>query len=434
MSICLIVPGYPSAIDSMHPPLGLIMVRSMLKCCGSAAVTILDGITPTDVIVRQLAKNHQTVGIHVHALNVKQALWFGRTLRKLHIPVVFGGPEITISTSLQWADGAFDLAVQGQLTQSIAKDIMELSRPLDKSRVLRGSTRLDQEIDYSGLNLEKYWERSPKHDDTTRHAPVITHLGCSFRDLTRGGCRFCADVATPFRVRTENLLQKEIDNLHDLYGVTGFYCVGENLTNGLANRLISHISCPTDSRWSFFARANEIDEVTVHRMKKWGLSEIRLGAESGDPDLLAATAKGETVKGIEKAIQILNHADIRVIASFILGLPEETYSSLSRTRDLALSWAAKYHVVSLSASVAVPIPGSDMARMAGVLPGDGITLQTQEAYLNKFTSVTFSDIESIGSEIGGESRTIPAASSMVNAPLQPRAKRDAYPTVSELAV
>lgn len=425
MEICLIVPAFPGMVASIHPPLGLIVFRSMLKTLAGLDAAIIDGFPVTEEGSCSLATEFCVVGIQIHSLNVEPAIRLGRFLRQQGCRVFIGGPEVTLSKDLTWADGAYDIAIRNHACEtsvSAIKNLLQSGSP-GSPIILSGSLYPVHRIDYSGLDLSVYWNRAMSAGRPLKHAPVMTHLGCSYRDLSKGGCTFCADVQQPFSVRSSRDLNAEIDQLHQLYGVQAFDCVGENLTRKLSDLLMTTVIPPQNSVWSFFSRASELETKTVEKMRSFGIREVRLGGESGDSEILATTTKGETVDGIERAIQILASTGIRVVVSFILGLPGESKLSLQRTQETAFRWAEKYHNLSISSSVIMPIPGSSIAKMAGVLPGKGINEADQRDFVARFTSVTWGDIETAGYALSQLPTAEKPAVTRVMAPWRPQADR-----------
>jgi radical SAM superfamily enzyme YgiQ (UPF0313 family) len=424
MNVSLIVPAYPGMVPSIHPPLGLILLRSILKENCGLNVAIVDGFQVTEETVYSLAKEFALVGIQIHSLNVQPAIKLGRALRSQGCLVVIGGPEVTLSDDLTWADDAYDIAVRnhaGEMVASAIKSLYESSS--GAPRVVIGDSQPRHRINYEGLDLSLYWSRAKLARRSLKHAPVITHLGCSFRDRSQGGCTFCADIGERVSIRKSEDINAEIQQLSCLYNVQAFYCVGENLARGLTNRLSKTVNPPRDSVWSFFARASEINKEIVQKMYNFGIREIRVGAESGDNAVLANTAKGETTESIETAIKLLNDYGILASVSFVLGLPGETKLSLERTYRIAQRWTVCFPNLSISSSVILPIPGSRLGKLAGVLPGIGITEAHQRDFITRFTSVTWSDIEKYGNKLSKlPSASDPAVSHAV-ATWQPATER-----------
>ncbi len=417
MRIALAIVRTDHHIESIHPPLGLIALRSRLLEAGASEVAILDGFLPTEIASHELSEEYDLVGLQVHALNASTSVELGRTIRSLGCPVVLGGPEISISSDLSWCRGAFDLAVRHHVSLQVAEAILQLpNHALSVPRTLEGEQRLTGRISYGGLIFDEYWRRAAHLGMPRKHAPIITHLGCSFRDRTRGGCSFCVDLGLKTSLRCSDSLESEVAELAEL-GVTHFHCVGENLAQGIALKLRRSIQPPPLSTWSFFARASEIHPVGIAGLKSFGLEEIRLGAESGDPHILQIAAKGETLESIQQAIEVLHSQRIKTTVSFVLGLPGESHKSLEKTCNLAQRWTDQYDLLKVSCSLISPMAGSELGRSIGMSPGCyGPT--ARKKFLATHTSIGVPEIEAAASRIERTCRTLARIESNASAPWQ----------------
>lgn len=106
--------------------------------------------------------------------------------------------------------------------------------------------------------------------------------------------------------------------------------------------------------FSVNARADTADEELFGLLKRAGCRELLVGFESGDPDILAAIRKKETVGDSLRLMEIARKAKLDVHGCFVLGLPGETEQTMERTIQFALDLGL--HTVQFSA--AVPFPGT----------------------------------------------------------------------------
>jgi radical SAM superfamily enzyme YgiQ (UPF0313 family) len=105
------------------------------------------------------------------------------------------------------------------------------------------------------------------------------------------------------------------------------------------------------------------------QLKRLGVYEVFIGAESGDDRLLAAANKGTTTDQVRKAVELLAEQDIQVILSFVLGLPGETPETLRKTTDFARELYNHGNIVETSTSIMLPIPGSAAFDRLIAMPG-----------------------------------------------------------------
>ena len=106
--------------------------------------------------------------------------------------------------------------------------------------------------------------------------------------------------------------------------------------------------------FSVNARTDTADEELFFLMKRAGCRELLVGFESGDPAILAAIKKKETVEDARRFMELAHKAKIDVHGCFVLGLPGETEETMEKTIEFALELGL--HTVQFSA--AVPYPGT----------------------------------------------------------------------------
>ncbi|MDS4022142.1 MAG: radical SAM protein [Candidatus Competibacter sp.] len=415
--LALITPSNNYFQESIFPPLGLIALRSAIRQQLQLDVAILDGLKYSYETIKGIADEFDIIGLQVHSLNSKEAVSIGRKLRSYKRKVMIGGPEVTISRNLNWASDAFDLAVLGHISKNVIMSIDELlTNKIREPKIVIGHNQFSGRIDYSRLDLKTYWSRSQQTGREYRHAPVISHLGCTFRNHTKGGCSFCADVSNISAMRNLDDLTHEVWQLYSMYDVKSFFCVGENLAQEYMYHILKPHLFPKDISWSFFARASEITPKTVLLLKAFGVREIRLGVESGDSQILAAISKGENLNSIENAIRLLDSSGVTTTASFVLGLPGESHLSLQKTVNLAKKWSQIYSNLFVSVSIVMPIPGSRIGKLADVEAGDGVTTDHQKDFIMRFTNISWQNLMQAAEEISSLPRSVDPATTMVDAP------------------
>jgi len=415
MNLCLILPAHKGMVESIHQPLGLIVLRSAIKkAIKNIHVDILDGVKVNSKLINEIACNYEMAGIHINSFNVLNCISLGKGLKQRGLKVLIGGPEVTISNDLSWANGIYDIAVKGQVSSNILREFRNLTISKNFTpKVMIGGVTYSEPIDYSDLDFSTYWQRGAALDYKRNHIPIITHFGCTFREKTKGGCSFCADTKTPPSLRSGEVISKELWNIFHTYRIKNFYCVGENLSKEIFYYLSKNVNPPPNSTWSFFIRADEVDINFANEMIAFGIHEVRMGVESCNSHILAATRKRESLKTIENAINILNNNEIIITASFILGLPGESEISLKRTVKTVERWAIQHTNFRFSTSIVVPVPGSAIAKLAGTNVGVGLTLDDQKQFISKNTTVSFEQILNAYQRLSSNSKSIHSSLSTV---------------------
>lgn len=178
-----------------------------------------------------------------------------------------------------------------------------------------------------------------------RFATVLTDYGCPYP------CTFCVIGTLGFGQRPIEDVLEEIDSLrargiHELFVMDQTFGVrkerGLELCEALAQR--------GDLSWTTFTRPDVADDELLAAMHRAGCHTVILGVESADDTVLAATKKGYRSSAIAQGFARAKHHGLRTVGTFIIGLPEETESSLRATLDLALDLDLDF----MSLNMAVP--------------------------------------------------------------------------------
>lgn len=110
--------------------------------------------------------------------------------------------------------------------------------------------------------------------------------------------------------------------------------------------------------WGMNARVDHWDEAMLRRLKETGLFTLRIGIESGDPEVLARAHKGIDLAKAREMLRMSARLGIQNHLSFMVGLPGETPQSVENTIRFIKSVPAD----SIQFSVAVPFPGTSFYR------------------------------------------------------------------------
>jgi radical SAM superfamily enzyme YgiQ (UPF0313 family) len=115
----------------------------------------------------------------------------------------------------------------------------------------------------------------------------------------------------------------------------------------------------TGIRWNAFSRVDTITPEIVEIMARAGCQAICFGVESGSQEILDLVKKKSNLDKVKEAMRMTQAVGISALASFIIGLPGETESSLRQTvkfaNELHDEFGSLYgfHVLS-------PFPGTEV--------------------------------------------------------------------------
>jgi len=189
---------------------------------------------------------------------------------------------------------------------------------------------------------------------------MITSRGCPY------GCVFCSSNAVfgrKYRRRSVENVLEEIRQVVETYHVKDITFVDDEFTIDrkrafeLCSRIVEE---GIDITWYCFARVDNVTPELLKAMRKAGCYYILYGVESGNDQILKAARKGITLDQAKNAINWTRDAGILSCATFIIGLPSETESTIRDTirfaKELDPDWAFF--------NIAVPLPGSTLYEQA----------------------------------------------------------------------
>lgn len=326
-------------------------------------------------------RNYDIVGVSLCSLKIASSYTFVNKIvsyLKRHvdrkIPVVLGGPHVTISgkEALFSTDADFAISGEGEITLSELlknlqnggnfKQIDGLMWRDKSGLIVENSVRefiKDMDAlplpDYSIFKLDRYISFE------LNELPISTSRGCPF------GCVFCAvNIVTGkvFRPRSpENILKEIIANYKN--GIRNFYVTDDafNLDIRRAEEICDLIIKNGLNIKFVFQNGLRVDCLTptlVNKLKKVGCATIVLSAETGNEDVLKVIKKKITIEQFKFAIDVVDRADINFIVNFIIGHPTETYDKAMDSIRLAREIYKKKNCVNIIFLNLIPFPSTEL--------------------------------------------------------------------------
>jgi radical SAM superfamily enzyme YgiQ (UPF0313 family) len=193
-------------------------------------------------------------------------------------------------------------------------------------------------------------------DENIKMVHILFSRGCT------KNCYYCAahhdGKSTPVRYRDPDDIVTELNQLKKEYGIGGFSIVDDcfltdkNKAIGICTKLRD-----LDLKWSFAARADQINDEILDVLVNSGCIEIKFGIETGSDELLNFMNKGCTSEQCRDAITKTHEKGITVKVFIISGLPGETEKTHNATKALLSELNTRY-IRSVSLLKFVPLPGS----------------------------------------------------------------------------
>ncbi|MDP6642285.1 MAG: radical SAM protein [Candidatus Nanoarchaeia archaeon] len=391
-----------------YPPLGLAYLSSILRK-NDIDHDILDlrlYDNWKELLISKLKNDYVIAGMASTVFDHPSAKELASIIKE-HRPktkVIVGGAHPTlVKDKILKKDENFDFVLvgEGELTFSELCIALKENKKLDDIKglifrdddkiIINESREYNNNLDelpfpeYEKFDLKKY------HGDTTIKGilgrktifPMSTSRGCPY------SCTFCSvPVFTGklFRVRSPKNVVDEMKVLKEKYNVGTIDVLDDNFSMNLERakqicRLI--IKNKLNIKWSTpnGIRADRLDDELAMLMKKAGCSELAIGIESVDNEVLKKMKKGENIEAIERGISLLKKYDISIKGFFIIGSNGETKESVLKMLD----FAKKHEFKTARFNMLIPYPGTEMASL--IDENKYWTVDNPEEELVKYTHI-----------------------------------------------
>ncbi|MDF2586963.1 MAG: Fe-S oxidoreductase [Anaerocolumna sp.] len=364
---------FAESIMYHNPPLGLGYLASAIRKKGFT-VDLCD-IGPERMLITDLLKKIEenqvkVVGISSFIANHGNGIRIAKHIKEKlpYIKIVMGGPQASFIPEEVLKSGCIDVVslFEGEVTLPEIIDAFINDKPLDDitgicfikdGEFVKTAPRTVIEnidhIDFPAWDLIKI-------DKYVQPGIILTGRGCPYK------CIFCAASVVSgarYRIRSTKNVVDEIEYLHNVYNLKNFFFADDTFTAD-ENHCID--ICREIRRrglkikWEAEARANTVNDRVVSEMAKAGCMHVQIGAESGDNNILKTIGKNITTKTIEKAVKTFLAHGISVVCSFIIGNPDDTKETISKTIEFSLKLKnlAPNKYCSLKYALLTPLPGT----------------------------------------------------------------------------
>lgn len=368
MRVAIIAPPYPLE-EAPSPPLGISYVAAAFESAG-AEVKVIDYLVSRYSAEKLKAEldsfKPDAVGTASVTMNFPAAVEIIRDAKEINPSIVtmMGGPHVTFDAeNTLKKHPEIDLLVLGEGERTI----VELT-PFINNRPAWAEIQGIAYADGEGVMITE--PRSLVQDIDSlplpsRHLlPISRYLALGFpvSIITSRGCPnqciFCQGrrmVGHQVRYRDP---MKVVDEIEEILSY-GFMRI--NIADDLfvSKKERAQAICKEIIRrqlnftWSAFSRVNTVDFDTLHLMHEAGCDTVSFGIESGNPEMLKRIRKGITINQARRAVNLCREVGIMPHASFMVGLPGETQTTLLDTQAFAQSLGVLYGYHYLA-----PFPGT----------------------------------------------------------------------------
>ncbi len=319
----------------------------------AAAIAAIETLAP-DVIIAMIG-----------AVAVDDDIAF---LGRLHTPLRRIGVtgDVVLENSRAWLDQ--HPAIDGVLLDFTSEDVV---RYVDGAVDLPSVKSRRDRTENGGFNRpvnREYRIPVPRHELLTSSnyrfpfvrqkafATVLTDYGCPY------SCTFCNMSKIGYQFRPVDNVMAELTMLkqlgkRELFIIDQSFGVDSVRTLELCRRMEEeHLGFG----WACFSRVDLLTDGLIAAMQRAGCHTIMLGVETASADLLETYRKGYTKEQVRAAFRLCRERKIRTVATFIIGLPEETEASACDTMAFAQELDCDY----ASFNVAVPRMGTGLRQKA----------------------------------------------------------------------
>ena len=169
-------------------------------------------------------------------------------------------------------------------------------------------------------------------------------------------------MTAPFRERAPERVVAEVRSLVERYGARAI-AFRDPLFNLDADRVraLARGLRPLGVRFSAEMRADKLDRAMLEDLQRAGLRSLEIGVESVDRGMLARDhRKPPEAAQIEEIVAAAHALGVRVVANFVLGLPDDT----EETFRASVAYAKRLNTFAVQFTVATPYPGTALETYA----------------------------------------------------------------------
>lgn len=377
MKIALINHNYGDDGRRVYIPLGLAYIAAVLKESKRHEVMVIDasafGLSHSELESRINDFGADLVAVGAATEVLKSAIDVCGIAKKNGMISVIGGPHATIASkeTLEFKEVDFVIIGEGEYTLLDLADSIENKKDLGKvkgimfkkndTKMIKTPPRMPienlDELPFPAREMFP-WQLYSSYTTIVRKTPcmhMMTSRGCPFK------CTFCGSQSLwkGCRSRSPKSIVDEIEHLIKKFGVKEIYIMDDtfNLDIKRSEAICDEI---IKRNVKIFlrvqARVFPMTEELLKKMKKAGVWCIYYGVESGNQKVLNSMKKGTTLKQIRDAFKMTKKIGIKTFGFFMIGLPEDTRSTIKDTMDFALELNPDI----ANFTVVAPYPGTEI--------------------------------------------------------------------------
>lgn len=371
MKIALVFPPYTHKIFSenistvdeefcLAPPIILAYVAAIMERCGHKVILIdarALNLSKEDVLKRLEFFRPDILGFRSESYHFHDAVeWIGYLKRNLKVPVITGGPNLSLYPEETLSHSEVDYGIIGEAIESLPallraiedkKDLKNIPGIAYKDSAARVhiNTSPGHYVEFDQypfpsrhlLPNERYYSFISQRKNFTI---MLTSTGCPYR------CGFCAiHPNTKYRLRSAMNVVDEIEVCYKEFGVReiDFFDATFFLGKSRLFEIFREIKRRNlKFEWSCRSRVDVVDEDILQHAANAGCRQIYYGIESVNQQVLGAIKKDIELDQVRRAIKYSRKCGIKAMGFFMVGNSGDTKNSVRDTivfaKDLGLDF------------------------------------------------------------------------------------------------
>ncbi len=344
------------------PPLGLAYIAAVLEKEGHEVAIIdaaVERLSLDQVAGRAASFAPDGIGLTSTTNLFDCAVALAQKFRERFkgVPLLLGGPHVSVNPEHALSFECFDVGVLGEGERTMAELAAALSagRGLDavNGLALRRNGKLVttprrepvqdlDELPFPARHLlpMRLYKPQPNDQYVLPKVSMIAGRGCPY------SCIFCDKSVFngPYRSFSPAYIVSEMQHLIKEYGardiafLDSIFTISVGRVEGIIDEMRRRgVKVP----WTCTARANVVTEDLLRKMKEAGCWRIRLGIESGSDAVLKFIRKGITTRQVRDAARWANALGIQTKGFFMIGHLIDTRQTIEETIRFARSLPLK---------------------------------------------------------------------------------------------
>ena len=319
-----------------------------------------------DVVGLSVMTGKLGAGTNIAKITKEIAEEEGREIR-----VIFGGPHATAMPEEVARDPNIDVVFKREAELSLIEWIDRLDQPEKWSEVggltFRGPSGELVDTGYmpfvADLNTLPFQARHLVHDKESfppeSFGYIFASRGCPYE------CNYCSSHDTwsrKIRYIEPKRVVDEIEHSYHTYGTRYFsfeddvFPFNRDHTIEVCEDIVER---GLEIEWTCETRVNVLTEEIAQAIAKAGCTEVKLGVETGDQEILKWIKKKASLDQARIAADLLHDVNVDVATFFMVGFPDETRETMLKSFEFMKSLKP----ANICFSKTTPYPGTELYQL-----------------------------------------------------------------------